>query len=58
MANALKLAESPSRDTFCPVKGDFCLAPIIFWRVRRTEIGCGSDNDDDYMIIIDDNRNN
>ena len=58
MANALKLAESPSRDTCCTVKGDFCLAPIIFWRIRRTEISCGSDDDDGDMIIIDDDRNN
>jgi len=58
LANALNLAEYPSRDTCCPVKGDLCLAPIIFWRIRRTEIGCGSDDDDDDDKIIDDGCNN
>jgi hypothetical protein len=54
------LAESPPRDIHRSVKGAFPLAPIIFWRIRRTEIGCGSDDDDDDddMIIIDDDRNN
>jgi hypothetical protein len=57
VANTLKLAESSSRDTHRPCKGDIPLAFIIFWRIRRTEVGCGSDDDDD-MIIIDDDRNN
>ena len=59
MANALTLAESPSRDIYRPVKGAFLLAPTIFWRIRRTERGCGSDDDDDNnVIIIEDDRNN
>lgn len=57
VANALKLAESTSRNTYWPVKEDFSLTPIIFWRIRRMEIDCGSD-DDDKMIIKDDDRNN
>jgi hypothetical protein len=51
--NVLKLAESPCRDTYLSAKRDFPLAPIIFWRIRRTEIGRGSDgggDDDDDDI--------
>ena len=55
VANTLKLAESSSRNIYRPVKGDLPLAFIIFWRIRRTEMGCGSNDD---MIVTDDDRNN
>jgi hypothetical protein len=57
VANDIKLAVCPSRDTYRLAKGDFPLSPTFILRIRRTEIGCGSD-DDNMMILIDDDRIN